>query len=556
MFCSVEDVVQDILVNSWTRIPEDMRIDAHKTHEIFAELATLEHFEGLTRLMETYPSNAQIKTIGCALLLKMYDYRVDLDDFDGFGAAMQHARWAIDSASMDTWSYELMCTNLRLLVCICELYPLVSEGDGDSIHRDLISLVFAFQHKWHLDSDIMFFCHQLCDLELADWTMPVPLPGSSTPAPVDIITAYMDRHSDDNDYQCWGWEQLRDLVVKNAAAVVVTQECMSRIARLIRVQHAGILSKTTHPTNDSDQLYRQQENMCIFLNVIVRLSDAAYRHFVGECDVPLLLKSLDNILVLRDVAHNTPQPSYEVEIGEICCLLLYICEKDGVNVASFFANEGFDILAHALNYSVCEDSPLKKPSAYSTVCLRLMHSIFARKNFNAMACVTTTQKNGTRTQKRFSFRFRHFGNRLQTFPAYLVQTLCRYETMLASNMDEYTHQDIQYIVRLLRILVLESNEEDILTPSQIQMTIVAMEQILLKVVKSQLEARPEDRLQNMDSLYNAVDHFDDVVEIALGRKQTRTKQVAVSMFQRYVLVSNQFRPEKYDIDKFLRSVAP
>jgi len=127
---------------------------------------------------------------------------------------------------------------------------------------------------------------------------------------------------------------------------------------------------------------------------------------------------------------------------------------------------------------------------------------------------------------------------------------------LASNMDEYTHQDIQYIVRLLRILALESNEEDVLTLSQIQMTIVAMEQILLKVVKSQLEARPEDRLQNMDSLYNAVDHFDDVVEIALGRKQTRTKQVAVSMFQRYVLVSNQFRPEKYDIDKFLRSVAP
>lgn len=562
-FSPVEDVVQDIMVNTWTRIPDNIRLDQIREHENFEAIAEIEHLECLGRLMEKYPLNSHIQSIGCAWLLKMYDYKRHFEDLGGIDAAMKHARWALDSASVSDPipTEELLCTNLRLLIHICEEHRLQSVEEGKSIAQDMISLVFKLQYKWHTSRDLMEFCSELCLYELANWTMPVPLPNSSTPAPVDIITIYMDKYLDDNEYQWWGSSQLKDLAMNNGADIVVSQECMSRIARHIRVQHAEILSKTTNAIYDENHLYAQQENIFTFLNIIVRLSDAAYHHFVAECDVPLLLKSLDNILVMRDVVHNTQQESYQVEISQICHLLMYMCEKDMTHVASFFANEGFEILVHAINYSVCEDSTLKKPWPYSTVCLRLLYGIFCEESLNAMAYITNTQRNGTRTQKRFSFRFRHFGNKLQTFPVYLVQTLCRYESILSSNMDAFTYEDITYIVWLMRIMVLQGDAEEILTLSQIQMIIIAMEQILIKVFKTHLETHgswydPAERLEYMESLCDCVLSFDDVIEHSLARKPTRAKRMAVSLFEKYVVISNQFRTQDYDINTFLRKVAP
>jgi len=199
-FSSVEDVVHDMMENLWKRFPETMRLDEGVLlRDDFIDMATSRNIQCLMRVMEKCPSNVLVKSIGCAMLLKMYEYHDDFDDLYDDENVMKHARWAIDSASVPSQSYELFSTNLRLLIIICETNDFVELGDSDIIHCDMLSLVFKIQYKWHLDSDIMNLCHRLCELELMCWNMPVPLAISSTPAPVDIITMYMVRHLDDND---------------------------------------------------------------------------------------------------------------------------------------------------------------------------------------------------------------------------------------------------------------------------------------------------------------------------------------------------------------------
>ena len=551
-FSSVEDVVQDMMDNLWKRFPEAMRLDEGvELRADFVDMATSRNIQCLMRVMEKYTSNVLIKSIGCAMLLKMYEYHDNLDDMYDHENMVKHARWAIDSASVRSESYELFSTNLRLLLNLFEATNFIDVDDNDTISCDMMSLVFKIQYKWHVNSDIMNLCHRLCELELACWEMPVPLTILSTPTPVDIITMYMVRHLDDNDYQTWGCIQLGDLSVTNDAAIVISQECMSRIARIIRVQHEGILAKTTTPNSDENNLYQQQDYMWRFLNAVVPLSDAAYQHFMSECDMELVLKSLDNILVLRDVVHDTAQDVDQEEITQICGLLLYICEKDEANVASFLENDGFEILVHALNFSFCHNSTLEKPATYSTVCLRLLHTVFRCKSSNAMAYVTKMQKNGTRTQKRFSFRFRRLVCKLQTFPVYLFDALRRYETMSAPNIDVYTHEDINYIVQLLKILVLDKGLDEILTVSQIQTIIISMKQIFLKINQNNHKLdHPRYHLGaqigHMQTLCDCVASFDHLIERTLARNTSRAHQIAVNFFQGYMEVSNRFRPVDHD----------
>ena len=158
-FSSVEDVVHDMMENLWKKFPEAMRLDEGVELRVdFIDMATSRNIQCLMRVMEIYPSNVLVKSIGCAMLLKMYEYHDDFDDLNNDENVMKHARWAIDSASVSSQSYELFSTNLRLLIIIFEINNFIDLEDSDTIHCDMLSLVFKIQYKWHLDSDIMNLC--------------------------------------------------------------------------------------------------------------------------------------------------------------------------------------------------------------------------------------------------------------------------------------------------------------------------------------------------------------------------------------------------------------
>ena len=542
-FARVEDIVHDIMVEVWTRLPPEMRRDPEISHTDFRRLASLPHLTVLTRLMELYPANAQIQSVGCAMLLKCYDYFRDVRVDNVL--AEKHLLWACRSSTVSTQSSELLCTNLRLILHVGGAFMSASMKIAGIQDCDVMSFVFDVQHNWHTDREIMLHCHEICSGELANWTIPAPRTGLCPRAPVDVITHYMQQHHDDNQYQLWGCRQLSDLVCSNSCAIVVSPESMSRIAHHIRGQHAHILSKSTAPVFDEDELYSQQQCMWTFLNAVVRSSAAVYGLYMHECGLPLLLKSLDNILVLRDVGRGTVQCSFDEEIDELCGALAFICEKDDANIDSFFAHDGLGILVHVLNYFICEESATQKPCFAVSLCLKLLCSLFHRPQRRAVMHVTRVQSGGARQMKEFCFRFPHFEQRLQTLSSYLVEALGRHQDITECTVDRYILPDVTHIMQVLRILVLQRDTMDGLTPTQLDSILVTMETLLIKVYALQQSRCCEHGGESQQHQLACVSSCDAMIRAFVDRHGEHSRVPTEALFQNYLAASNPFRNPSY-----------
>ena len=521
----IEDVVEDIMVNLWTRIPPVIRLDANNSYEIlFVELATPENMDALTSLMEKYPSNAQILSVGCAMLLKMYDNDTSSDTVSG----MKHLRWAIKASSVPTPSFEQLHTNIRLMTHLGDMWTHLLWESDDILDCDLISFVFDIEHKFHMNPAIMLVCNELLNRELYYWTMPVPEARPGKPAPVDIITNYMEKYPHHNEYQIWGCGQLSDLANRNQSSIVISQLCMSRICNHVRTHHARILLKPTDPFIDDDSLYKQQEDMWTFLNAVVPSSDAAYVHFMDEGGLVLLLKSLGNVLVLRDVDRGIVQVSFEKEIRELCLLLSYVCRQNDANIDTFLSHDGLGVVVHALNYFLWDNKTPHTQCHQPTTCLKLLRDIFCRTKSQAVAYITDTRRGATQHMKRFPFRYRHFTTKMQTFPFYLVSALGRYEIIPACKIDEYTVMDVSIIIEILKFLVLQPDSFDVLTPEELQFLLVSFTGILKKVDSS--------------DWLTCVCNCDDIIKTVVHQTHDRNTLGLLKLYSKqYHQVSMKFR---------------